>query len=174
MAPVATIANPSPAATSREAVDLPAPAGPSIATMNGRELTSLPEHLPERGEALLVLGAESDGDPLRGREPVAEHRPHHDALAQERLEELLPRLPGEVREHEVPLRGDDRGAERGEPRGEERALLAHERPALLDVLRVAERRDAGRLRDEVHVERRAHAVHVLDDLGPRDAVAEAE
>src|SRR5512146_1291899 len=126
MAPVSTIANPSRAATSREAVDLPAPAGPSIATMTGRALTSLPEHLPERGEAPLVLRAEADGDPLRGREPVAEHRADHDALAQERLEELLPRLPGEVREDEVPLRGDHRRAERGEARGEERPLLAHE------------------------------------------------
>src|SRR5512139_30468 len=142
MAPVSTIANPIRAATSRDAVDLPAPAGPSIATMNGRVMALLPEHLLERPEAPLVLGAKPDRDPLRGREAVPRHRADDHALAEERLEELLPRLPGEVGEHEVPLRRHHRRAERREARREERPLLAHERAAPLDVLHVAERGDA--------------------------------
>src|SRR5512142_708979 len=104
MAPVSTIANPSRPATSREAVDLPAPAGPSIATMNGRRLTSLPEHLLQGGEAPLVLGVQPDREPQRGREAVVGDRAREHALAEQPLEELLPRLPGEVRQHEVPLR----------------------------------------------------------------------
>src|SRR5512138_2563520 len=103
MAPVSTIANPSRAATSREAVDLPAPAGPSIATMKGRGMRLLPERLPERREAALVLAVDADREPERRREPVVRHRARDDPLAQERLEQLLPRLPGEVGEHEVPL-----------------------------------------------------------------------
>src|SRR5512138_3861335 len=174
MAPVSTIANPSRAATRREAVDLPAPAGPSIATMKGRGMPLLPEHLPERREALLVLGAEPDRDPLRRREAAAAHRADDHALAEERLEELLPRLPREVGEDEVPLRGDHRRAERGEARGEERPPLADERAAPLDVLRVVERGDAGGLGDQVDVERRPHPVDVLDDLRPRDPVPEPE
>src|SRR6266571_709223 len=54
MAPVSTIANPSRAATSREAVDLPAPAGPSMATMNGRVI----------GAALSLLGGEDAHHPV--------------------------------------------------------------------------------------------------------------
>src|SRR5512138_133317 len=140
MAPVSTMANPSRAASRREAVDLPAPAGPSIATMNGRGLTSTSpsEHLPQSREALLVLGPRADGHALRGREPVAAHRAHHDALAQERLEHVLSGPSGEIREDEVPLRRDHRRAQAGEAGGEERPLLPHERPAPLDVLEVGE------------------------------------
>src|SRR5512140_85269 len=134
MAPVSTMANPRRAASRREAVDLPAPAGPSIATMNGRGFTSLPEHLLQRREALLVLRVSPHGDALRGGEPVTAHRPHHHALAQERLEQLLAGPAGEVGEDEVALRGDHRRAERGEPCREERPLLLHERAAPLHVL----------------------------------------
>src|SRR5689334_17045821 len=62
MAPVSTIANPRRAATAREAVDFPAPAGPSMATMKGRSAV-IGRPLEGTG-ARLLLGGEHAHHPV--------------------------------------------------------------------------------------------------------------
>src|SRR5579862_4599220 len=98
MAPVSTSVNPSLRASSLETVDLPAPAGPSMATMRGRGGTL--QHLFEGGEETLILGRQPDRDSQRVGKAVVGDGPGDHPPLQERVGEG-PRRASKISEDEV-------------------------------------------------------------------------
>jgi hypothetical protein len=80
----------------------------------------------------------------------------------------------ELGEHEVgPARGQRHSQLRELP-AEGRLPLVVERPASLDLVRVAQAGARRDLPDRRHVERQAHTVHERDEIGREEAVADPQ